>query len=256
MFQKRIKKFFRNCIRNKTISFFLYVLVKIYMRVIGNILFALSKKYASIHTKIDKNLEWSLSNKTPSHYNHEINLYNWIYDPSLVQFAEAGVLSRMLVKKDSNVLDLCSGDGLYTYLFLSDLAKSIDAIDINKESIGNSIKKYNRNNINYISADILQYNFKIKHYDVVIWSEAVAYFSEDERILVYRKILKTIKDDGTLFIRTPLELYKHNGANQVDVINDKFLFEASFEPFFNIKYKNSTEYKDRVYLNYYLTAKA
>jgi len=255
MFQKSIKKFLRNCIHNKTISFFLYILAKIYMRVIGNVLFAMSKKYASIHTKIDKNLEWSLSKKTPSHYNHEINLYNWIYDPSLVQFAEAGVLSRMLVKKGNNVLDLCSGDGLYTYLFLSDMANEIDAIDINKENISNSIKKYNRNNINYISADILQYNFKKKHYDVVIWSEALAYFSEDERSLIYHKILDTIKDDGTLFIRTPLELIKHNGANQVDVISDKIIFETSFEPFFNIKYQNSTEYNDRTYLNYYLTIK-
>ena len=225
------------------------------MSTIGNILFTLSKKYASVHTTIDKNLEWALSNKTPSHYNHEINLYNWIYDPSIVQFAEAGVLSRMLVKQGSNVLDLCSGDGLYAYLFLSDLAHVIDAIDINNENIKNSRKKYNRNNINYISADVLQYDFKIKNYDVVIWSEAVAYFSEDERVLIYRKILNTIKDDGTLFIRTPLELCKHNGANQVDVISDKLLFEASFEPFFNIKYQNSTEYQDRVYLNYYLTIK-
>jgi 2-polyprenyl-3-methyl-5-hydroxy-6-metoxy-1,4-benzoquinol methylase len=256
MFQTHIMKFFQNCIRNKAIKKSLYLLINTYMYVAGNALFALSKKYASIHTRIDKNLKWRLSSSSPSHYNHEINLYNWIYDPSLVQFAEAGVLSRMLIKEDSEVLDLCCGDGLYTYLFLSDLAKSIDAIDIDDNNIANSIKKYSKNNINFISSDILKYTFKVKKYDVVVWSEAVAYFSKNERVLIYQKILNTLKDNGILYIRTPLERCQHNGANQISVIDDKQNFEDSFAPYFDIKFQNETQYKNRIYLNYYLAGKS
>jgi len=244
-----MKKFLLKYIQNKFVIFLLYYFIKIYFLFIGNILFSFSKRYASFHTRILKFFQWSLS-ISPSHYDHEINLYNWIYDSSLSQFAEAGVFSRALIKKGDKILDLCSGVGFYSYLFLSDLGNSVDAIDFNKPD-----KKYLKKNINFINANILDYKFKKDNYDIVVFCEAVAYFSENQKIMIFEKIQKTLKNKGTLYIRTPLELSKNKSANQINNVVDKKIFENSFKPYFDIKYQVTTEYDNRTYLNYYLKIK-
>ena len=244
-----MKKFLLKYLQNKFIKFSLYYLIKIYFLFVGNILFFFAKRYASLHTRIKKFFQWSLS-ISPSHYDHEINLYNWIYDSSLSQFVEPGVYSRSLIKKGDKILDLCSGVGFYSYLFLSDFENSVDAVDLNKPD-----KKYLKKNINFINANILDYEFKKDYYDVVVWCEAIAYFSENQKILIFKKIKETLKSKATLYIRTPLEASNNKSANQINSVVDKKIFENSFKPYFDIKYQITTNYDNRNYLNYYLTIK-
>ena len=248
-------KFLKKYIQNNIIRSILSFLVKLYNFLLGNILFTLLKRYAKIHTRLIKLSKWTLSKRSPSHYDHEINLYNWIYKPSITQFVEPGFFARNLIKKGDKVLDLCSGDGFYTYLFLSELASSVDAIDISSENIKNSLKKYNRENINYINADLIKYNLKKNNYDVIVWSEGIAYFNDSDRKIIYKNIINSLKAKGLLYIRTPLEISQTYSANQVNVITDQELFEESFNDFFDIKYKKLSEYRNRAYLNYYLTVK-
>jgi ubiquinone/menaquinone biosynthesis C-methylase UbiE len=252
MSQKYLIKFYRFCIQSKLIKKSIYLLVKVYFVIIGNLLFAFSKRYASLHTSLFRLQEWKFSSKKPSHYEHEINLYNWIYKPSSVQFAEAGILARLLIKKNNNVLDLCSGDGIYPYLFYSDCECSIDAIDINQKNIHNSKKKYKSSNLNYIHGNVLNYDFGKERYDVVIIIEAIAYFSKKEQTDLFAIISKAMKKNGVLYLRSPLEERKHYGANQKEVITNKDAFEKQLGLFWNIEFDQITNYKNRNYLNYYL----
>tara|TARA_B110000008_G_scaffold268593_1_gene296916 strand:+ start:1761 stop:2531 length:771 start_codon:yes stop_codon:yes gene_type:complete len=252
MYQKYLIKFYQFCIQSKLLRNGIYLLLKVYFITIGNLLFAFSKRYASLHTSLIRFQEWKFSIKKPSHYEHEISLYNWIYKPSNVQFVEAGILARLLIKKNDNVLDLCSGDGIYPYLFYSDCECTIDAIDVNKKNIDNSKKKFKSNNLNYIHANVLNYDFGKEKYDVIFIIEAIAYFSKKEQIVLFQLISRAMKKDGVLYLRSPLEEKKHHGANQKEVITNKYAFEKKIKLFWNIEFDQITNYKNRDYLNYYL----
>jgi hypothetical protein len=69
----------------------IYLCLKIYELSIGKILYISSKRYASIHTKLMHYTDWYFNDIKPSSYKHEINLYNWIYDPSQSEFVEGGI---------------------------------------------------------------------------------------------------------------------------------------------------------------------
>lgn len=71
-----------------------YYILKIYEMSLGRFLYLCAKKYAHLHTQLMHNIEWDLSNKTPSNYKHEINLYNWMYNPAKCEFVEGGGIRK------------------------------------------------------------------------------------------------------------------------------------------------------------------
>ena len=231
---------------------FIYILLKLYESTIGKVLYFSAKKYASFHTKLMHYSDWYFSGSEPSSYKHEINLYNWIYDPSQVEFVEGGVFGRMLIEKEAVVLDLCCGDGSYDYLFFSDVAKHIDAIDYDKTSIDYAKKRYQKENIAFICHDLLTYEFEDNHYDVVIWRAGVAYFTKEQREVLFKNIFKTLKKGGKFYIGTPLMEKENFSANQVEVIVDEKLFEDEFSSTFNLLFQQKTFYENRVNINYIL----
>jgi 2-polyprenyl-3-methyl-5-hydroxy-6-metoxy-1,4-benzoquinol methylase len=146
----------------KIIKRLIFYILKLYQVSIGNVLYLASKKYASLHTKLMLQIEWRFSGSCPSHFKHEINLYNWIYDTSNVEFIEWGAIPRMFISRGDNVLDLCCGDGSNAYLFFSDISENIDAIDYDKEALKYAHKYYKKNNINYLCEDLLTFTPPIK----------------------------------------------------------------------------------------------
>lgn len=236
----------------KTIKRLLYLSLELYELLLGNILYAAAKKYASMHTKLMHYKEWYFSDIEPSSYKHEINLYNWIYDTSQCEFVEGGALGRMLINKDDTVLDLCCGDGSYSYLFFSDITKHVDAIDYDEGSIKYAQKNYAKKNISYICGDLLMYDFQNQIYDVVIWRSGAAYFTKENRNKIFNKILVSLKSGGKFYISTPLLGNENFSANQIEVIIDEKSFEKEFEEMFKIKFKQKSFHHDKTNLNYIL----
>src|SRR5690348_1924841 len=69
-------------------------------------------------------------------------------------WVERGVFSRMLVKPNGRVLEICCGDGFNTKHFYSTAAQSITAIDFDKDAIPHA-RRYNAApNITYVQHDI------------------------------------------------------------------------------------------------------
>lgn len=230
----------------------IYMILKFYENTLGNILYSCSRKYASLHTKLMHYNDWYFKPVEPSSYKHEINLYNWIYDPSQVEFVEGGVFGRMLIQKNDNVLDLCCGDGSYTYLFFSDISKNVDAVDNSYESIEYAKKNYSKSNINYICEDLMKFSFKKEHYDVIVWRSGSAYFNSASRKILFQKIFDSLNNTGKFYIGTPLMEEENFSANQVEVIINEKNFEKEFESFFTIVLNQKTFYDVRKNLNYVL----
>jgi cyclopropane fatty-acyl-phospholipid synthase-like methyltransferase len=235
-----------------TVKKIIYYMLKLYEFTLGKILYISAKRYASFHTNLMHYTDWYFNPNEPSSYKHEINLYNWIYNPSQVEFVEGGVFGRMVIRKDDNVLDLCCGDGSYSYLFFSDISQQVDAVDYDIDSINYAKNNYKKQNINYICSDLLEYNFKKEYYDVIIWRSGSAYFTKENRQILFSKIKNSLSKNGKVYIGTPLMQKENFSANQVAVITDENIFEKEFTTQFNIIFKQKTFYHNRTNINYIL----
>lgn len=95
--------------------------------------------------------------------------------------------------KDKRVLDVGSGIGRLT-LPLSNYAKEIVALDLDKSLINYCLKRKKRRNIKYIFSDIS--NFHDKEFDIALWAQPI--YENLNKIL--RSISSNLKDNGKLIV--------------------------------------------------------
>jgi len=101
------------------------------------------------------------------------------------------------IENDSKVLDIGCGDGSLTY-DLAKKARKVVAIDFDKNSIKNAIKRFNNDNIRYIVGDATKYQFE-EIFDYTILSNVL------EHIKNRSEFLNKIKKLGQfLIIRVPM----------------------------------------------------
>lgn len=74
------------------------------------------------------------------------------------------------------VIDICCGDGSYSYLFFSDVAGHIDAVDRDGYAISYARKYHLASNIAFHQLDVTTESFPGVDYDIAIWNGAICYF--------------------------------------------------------------------------------
>jgi SAM-dependent methyltransferase len=112
-------------------------------------------------------------------------------------WVERGVFSRLVMKPNATVLEICCGDGFNARHFYSSRAKSIVAIDFDKDAIPHA-KRYNQTaNINYLLQDIRQ-GLPNGPFDNIIWDAAIEHFTEAEIDQIMRQIVTRLGPDGIL----------------------------------------------------------
>lgn len=152
--------------------------------------------------------DWILESQgRPQFFKHKINIGLWALEPDRWSFCARGVYSRENMFDKCKVLDACCGDGSYSYMFFSDIAASIDAID-NDEYALKYAKKFNsRDTINYHLVNIIDMPMPSKNYDFIIWNAAICYFDNHDIDLILRKFI----DVGTPEMILTGMLPKSNG---------------------------------------------
>ena len=156
------------------------------IEIVSNILMLLNIRL----TRLSDYRNWTLlAYGRPQFYKHFNNLIFWYRDPSQWTFTARGVYARENLFKDCIVLDLCCGDGSYSYLFFSDIAKQIDAIDNDVQALTYAKKYCSLPNINFIKIDIINESFPTVMYDFVIFNAAICYFTEEEILIIFNKII-------------------------------------------------------------------
>jgi SAM-dependent methyltransferase len=143
----------------------------------------------------------------PQFFKHLINLGRWASEPSRWSFTARGVYAREIMFSNCKVLDLCCGDGSYSYLFFSDIAAKIDAVDNDPQAIAYARKYNSAPVISYHRLNIITDALPGSDYDVVVWNAAICYFSEAE----IRGILQKIVCAGSARLRLAGMLPKANG---------------------------------------------
>jgi SAM-dependent methyltransferase len=112
-------------------------------------------------------------------------------------WVERGVFSRLVMKPNATVLEICCGDGFNARHFYSSKARSIIALDFDKDAIPHA-KRYNRTpNINYVLQDIRQ-GLPSGLFDNIIWDAAIEHFTEAEIDQILHQIVERLGPDGIL----------------------------------------------------------
>jgi SAM-dependent methyltransferase len=125
----------------------------------------------------------------PQFFKHQIDLSRWPSQPSRWSFTARGVYAREDMFDGCKVLDLCCGDGSYSFLFFSDIAGTIDAVDRDRHALAYARRQFAAPNISYHEIDIVNEPLPSADYDFVIWNAAICYFGEQEIRQIMKKLI-------------------------------------------------------------------
>jgi SAM-dependent methyltransferase len=112
-------------------------------------------------------------------------------------WVERGVFSRLVMKPNARLLEICCGDGFNTRHFYSSRASSIIALDFDKDAIPHA-KRYNSApNITYIQQDI-RIGLPAGPFDNIVWDAAIEHFTETEIDQIMGELVQRLGSDGIL----------------------------------------------------------
>jgi 2-polyprenyl-3-methyl-5-hydroxy-6-metoxy-1,4-benzoquinol methylase len=124
------------------------------------------------------------------------------------------------------LLDVCSGDGWYDYIFYRLRASQIDCIDMGIKTLEQARRLHSASNINYISADVLSFDYPNNYYDTVVCRSAIEHFSLENQQNLIKKIYKTLKPGGFFVGDTPkgsgkkmLNAHENEWSDEADAIS-------------------------------------
>ena len=180
-----------------------------------------------------------------------MSLYSWKFNTSLNQFTTAPAIARAHLRKNGKVLDLCCGDGSISYLFFSDIAQKIDAVDINDDAIRYASRTYFRNNISYRHTNIFQFlqSHSNDKYDLIYFGSGFDYFSNEQRVEIYKLVIHHMFNESFFILKTPIwngtqYMYVQDEA-QSDFANKSDDVYTEVNKYFDIFFSKEVEYIGR-----------
>ena len=195
---------------------------------------------------------WDGTNPEPAYFEHRIDQYLWRHKHSF--WVERGVFNNICINVNARVLELACGDGFFAHHFYSQLADSIECIDIEQEAIRYA-KKYHsfRNKVQYYCEDILTYTPK-NTYTNIIWDAAIEHFSPQDIHSIIKKYIKYLEPNGIFSGYTLQEkdtdILQH--SDHLCEMKNKEHLASFFTPYFkNVLILETFSYKR---VNYYFFA--
>ena len=213
----------------------------------------ISRNIASIAHKIQFKIEWRTDN--PEHFDHNIDLYHkWRKTRSSYPM-ERGVWSSFAIAQDGEpglTLDLCCGDGFYSYYFYSLCSKQVLAIDFEPSAIKQAEKMHSAKNISYLVGDIRE-SIPEGPFKNIIWDAAIEHFTESEIQSLMSRIKQVLAIDGVVSGYTIVE--DHSGEKRLHQHEYEFHNKEDLARFLSPWFNNVTvmvnKYPDRENLYFY-----
>ncbi|MBX9648810.1 MAG: class I SAM-dependent methyltransferase [Xanthobacteraceae bacterium] len=149
-------------------------------------------------------------------------------------WVERGVFSRMVIKPNARMLEICCGDGFNTRHFYSSKAGSITALDFDRDAIPHA-RRYNAApNVTYLQKDIRE-GLPDGPFDNVVWDAAIEHFTEAEIDRLMREIVQRLGPDGVLSGYTLTEAA--DGRKSNDLHEYEFKDKEDLRRFFTPHFK-------------------
>ncbi len=145
-----------------------------------------------------KNNEAEKLGKTGERMVPDLHKGSLIYAEHMIRYRAAQKLVAGKV-----VLDIASGSGYGTHL-LAQSAKKVYGVDVDKESVDYSAKKYGGKNIEFMVGDGESIPLKDASVDVVITFETIEHIKDYEKFM--DEVSRVLKPDGLAIVSTPNDL--------------------------------------------------
>jgi SAM-dependent methyltransferase len=100
------------------------------------------------------------------------------------------------MNNDSVVLNIGCGDGFYDSLFYSEVAKHIDAVDIDKSAIRFALNNNSSEKIQFHELDIIGNELPKKSYNVVVMDGSIGHFNFEEISNILLKVKNALSHTG------------------------------------------------------------
>lgn len=177
-------------------------------------------------------LQWGFDPR-PEWFDHYLDQHWQFSAKNNGLWAERGVFSRMVLKPNARMLEICCGDGFNARHFYSSKASSILALDFDKDAIPHA-KRYNSApNITYLQKDVRE-GLPAGPFDNIVWDAAIEHFTEAEIDGLLGEIVHLLGSDGILSGYTLTEAVngkKSNALHEYE-FKDKEDLRRFFTPHF------------------------
>jgi SAM-dependent methyltransferase len=141
-------------------------------------------------------VQWGIKPR-PEWFDHYLDQYWQWAETNNSLWVERGVFSRLVLKENSRMLEICCGDGFNTRHFYSTRAQSIIALDFDEDAIPHA-KRYNSApNITFMKQDIRS-GLPQGRFDNIVWDAAIEHFTEKEIDTIMGAIVERLGADGIL----------------------------------------------------------
>ena len=215
------------------------------------------RKFSLQSHRLQRYIEWIIDN--PEYFDHQMDInYQW----HISRFSypmERGVFSSFALmgadgKTKGKTLDLCSGDGFYSYYFYSARSVSTLGMDFDKQAIRWSKKNYKARDLLYQLGDI-RFDMPSEKFDNIVWDAAIEHFTESEINSLMLRIKSSLVPSGILSGYTITE--KDHNSKHLHQHEYEFHNKADLARFLKPHFKNvqifETHYSDRTNLYFYAT---
>lgn len=156
-----------------------------------------ASKYLELWWRVEVKRVWNDPKGPPEWYDHRSHLSTFPFDREPM-WAERGVYSREPIPDGGRVLDLCCGDGFYSFHFFSDRAGHVDAVDFDESAIAHARKHHARPNVTFGLLDVRADDLPAEQYDVIVWDGAIEHFTEEEIDEILGRCAKALEPAGVL----------------------------------------------------------
>ncbi|MDD3144795.1 MAG: class I SAM-dependent methyltransferase [Candidatus Gracilibacteria bacterium] len=109
---------------------------------------------------------------------------------------------KFINEKGLKLIDIGAGNGRDS-LYFSSIGFDVNSFDFSINALNDlsNISKEKRLNINTILGNTIDFDFKTDCYDVVYACNSLHYFSKEDTIKIFKKIKKSLKKGGYIFVR-------------------------------------------------------
>lgn len=157
---------------------------------------------------------YNRNQKQRNFFNEKIDTYDDVHSTYMLTKKE---LTDALDEDIQKILDLGAGTGLeLIYLFEKYPNAEVTAIDISESMLEELKKRTFSNHVKTICGDFFETDFG-NDYDAVISTSALHHFKEEEKKVLYKKILECLKKGG--------QFINCDKIAQTQEIQDRQLFE-------------------------------
>lgn len=162
-------------------------------------------------------------------------LETFVFTENTIEHLHRYALAKKLCE-NKIVLDIASGEG-YGSNILSDYAKQVIGVDIDKDVVDLANQKYGKNNLIFKTGKADQIPIVTNSIDVVVSFETLEHHDRHYEMMV--EIKRVLKKDGVLIISTPEKRYYSDEPNYKNPYHVKELYYDQFRTLIDSHFKNT-----------------